>query len=233
MNRHKRHAERVLLMLDLAEENQLDPEQVLEQCTGSAAAEIFSATDFGGIRTGRGWSAEHRRGHSAAIEAMVTAARLRIGFRTELLVSGMAGLASHAELGLRISSWHDDVTVVNRRKGGQWDFCSISGTPDGEPYFDQIQFPRRPTSAHGRVAVVVSSGYEVDAELIESFFEREHEPLLSTVTLRAVPPSGATNKAVTAHNTPALARSLCTELEKIRLMYPGQRGLAVFVVGPI
>lgn len=232
MNRHKRHAERVLLMLDLAEENQLDPGQVLERCPGSPSAEIFSVTDFGAIRAGRGWSAEHRRSHSTAVEAMVTAARLRIGYRTELLVSGMAGLASYAELGLRVSTWHDDVTLVNRRKDGQWDICSILGTEDGEPYFDQIHFPQRPASMRGRVAVVVSSGYEVESTLIEEFFEREHETLLSTVTLRAVPPAGATRKDVTAHNTPALARSLCTEIEKIKLMYPDQRGLAVFVVGP-
>src|SRR5690606_5390103 len=117
------HAQRVLLMLDLADENPLDPEQLLELRGDTASTQAFSATDFGAVRTGRGWSADHRRGHSMAIEAMMTAARPHIGRHTEVLVGGRAGLASFAELGLRLSSWHDDVTLINRRKTGQWDFC--------------------------------------------------------------------------------------------------------------
>ncbi|MCX4242511.1 CHAT domain-containing protein [Paraliomyxa miuraensis] len=232
MKAPNQHAERVLLMLDLAAENQFDPEQILELRPGSPSTKVFSATDFGGVRTGRGWSRDYTRNHSAAVEAMVSAARPYIGRHTELLVSGMASLGSYAELGLRVSSWHDDVTLVNQRKDRQWDFCSIGGVQDREPYFDQIHFPRRSAKESGRVAVVVSSGYAVEPELIEKFFEQQGETLLSTVTLRAVPPAGSTRKDVTVHNTPGLARSLCAEIEKVKLMYPGQRGLAVFVVGP-
>lgn len=232
MNRTNQHAERVLLMLDISDENPLDSEQILAMHPGSPSTKIFSVTEFGAVRVGRGWSAEQCRSHSTAIEAMVTAARPYIGWRTELLVAGRAGLASFAELGLRVSSWHEDVTFINRRKDGQWDFCSIRGVDDGRPYFDQIHFPRGSANDGGRVAVVISSGYTVEPALIERFFEQQQETLRSIVTLRAVPPEGSATKEVTVQNTPRLARSLCTEIEKIKLLYPGQRGLAVFVAGP-
>lgn len=221
-------------MLDLAAENPVDPQEILE-CHGDCpSTRVLHATEFGAQRAGRGWDLAHQRGYSEAIEAMMTEARPCIGRHTDLLIAGRAGLASFAELGLRVSSWQEKVTLVNRRSNsGQWDMCSTRGrSGNSEPYFDQVRFPSKSKDTRGRVAVVVSSGYEVEQEQIKTFFADEREELLATVTLRAMPPEGSTNKVINGRNTPDLAQTLCEELEKVKGAYPGLHGLAVFIVGP-
>jgi len=221
-------------MLDLAAENPVDPQQILEFHGDCPSTRVLHATEFGAQRAARGWDPAHQRGYSEAIEAMMTEARLCMGRHTDLLIAGRAGLASFAELGLRLSSWHEKVTLVNRRRNsGQWDMCSIRGrSGDSEPFFDQIRFPSKPKDTRGRVAVVVSSGHPVDQEKVERFFAAEREELLATVTLRVMPPEGTPNKIIHGGNTPDLAQTLCEELEKVKGAYPGLHGLAVFVAGP-
>lgn len=234
MTKRTQHAERVLLMLDLAEENQLEAGEILDLRGKIPSTKEFKATDFGAVRSGRGWCAEHARGYSEAIQAMITSSRPYIGRHTEVLIAGRANLASYAQLGLRVSGWNGKTTLINRRKDLQWAFCTIDGADDdGKPYFDQVHFPGRDSDETGRVAVVISSGYRVRHELIEDLFDQEGEDLLSVVTLQATPPEGATCKDISVKNTPGLARTLNDELGKIQLQYPGQRGLAIFVAGPV
>lgn len=230
--------EALLLLLDLAAENQADAAEILSQLDRNPPPRVLRATEFGAVRSGRGWDLAQLPAWSEAIERMLLQARQHIGARTELFVAGRAGLGSFAELGLRLSSWHDAVTVLNQRKGQRtWDECSLEGGDDSDatPFFDEVTVQRRApriASARGRVAVVVSTGDEVPAATIEAFFEEQREPLLGIITLRARPPRDAPAKLVTPDDTPALARELCVEFDKIRHQFREQRGLAVFVAGP-
>jgi len=227
----------LLLLLDLAAENQLDVAGLLSQLDRDPPPRVLRATDFGATPSGRGWDPAQLPAWSEAIERMLHHARQHMSPRTELLVAGRAGLGSFAELGLRLSAWHDVVTVLNQRKGQRtWDLCSLDGgEPETTPFFDEIgmQQPQHHLDpARGRVAVIVSSGDEIPAVTIEAFFHEHREPLLGTITLRARPPANAPAKLVTPANTPALARELCVELDKIRHTFRGQQGLAVFIAGP-
>lgn len=227
----------LLLLLDLAAENPVDASEILTQLARVPPPRVVRATDFGAVPSGRGWDAAQLSAWSDAIESMLLHARQHMGSRAELFVAGRAGLGSYGELGLRLSSWHDAVTVLNQRKGQRsWDVCSLEGgDPDAMPFFDEVVVQHRESrldSPRGRVAVVVSAGDEVPPSIIEAFFEEQREPLLGIITLRARPPRDAPAKLVTPANTPALARELCVEFDKIRHAFRGQRGLAVFVAGP-
>jgi SMODS-associated and fused to various effectors sensor domain/CHAT domain len=227
----------LLLLLDLAAENPIDATEIFAQLDYTSPPPVIRATEFGAVPSGRGWDSVQLQPWSRAIEHMLLRAREHLRPRTELLVAGRAGLGSFAELGLRLSSWHDGVTVLNQRKGERtWDSCSLEGgDPDAAPFFDEILVQPReghPDPARGRVAVVVSTGDEVPLETIEAFFAEHREPLLGTITLRARPPQDKPAKLVTSANAPALARTLCVEFDKIRHAFRGQRGLAVFIAGP-
>ena len=227
----------LLLLLDLAAENPVDADTLLTQLHRTPPPRVLRATDFGAIPSGRGFDPAQLSAWSTAIDRMLLEARQHMGPRTELLVAGRAGLGSFAELGLRLSPWHDTVTILNKRKDQRaWDVCPLEGgDPNAGPFFDEITVQHRATnidSPRGRVAVVVSAGDEVPVPTIEAFFHEQHEPLLGIVTLRARPPRGAPAKLVTPGNTPALARELCVEFDKLRHAFRDQRGLAVFVAGP-
>lgn len=234
---HRDPDEALLLLLDLAIENPIDVTELLAQLDRTPAPRVLRASDFGAVPSSRGWDPARLRDWSEAIERMLEHAREHIAGRTELLVAGRAGLGAFAELGLRLSSLHDAVTVLNRRRGERkWDVCSLDGgDPDAPPFFDEVLVhhpSRRLAADRGRVAVVVSTGDEVPVELVEAFFAEQREPLLGTLTLRARPPRDHAAKLVTPANAPALARELCVELGKLRNAFRGQRGLAVFVAGP-
>jgi hypothetical protein len=229
--------EALLLLLDLAAENPLYADEILSRLDRDPPPRVLRATDFGAVPSGRGWDPVHLHAWSESIDRMLLRAREHLGPRTELFVAGRAGLGSFAELGLRLSSWHDGVTVLNHRKGQPTlDICSLEGgEPDALPFFDEVTVrprPGLPDAARGRVAVIVSTGDEVPDATIEAFFQEHREPLLGTITLRARPPRHAPAKLVTPANTPGLARELCMEFDKIRHAFRSQRGLAVFIAGP-
>lgn len=226
----------LLLLLDLAAENPVDAAGILSQLAMEPPPRVLRATDFGATAAGRGWDPAQLPAWSEAIERMLQRAHDHSGPSTELFVAGRAGLGSFAELGLRVSSWRDHVTLLNQRKGQRtWDVCRLEGEPTAAPFFDEVVIAHNehlPSSARGRVAVVVSTGDAVPRHTLAAFFADHREPWLGTVTLRACPPPDGAAKFVTPESTPTLARELCLHFDRIRHAFPEQRGLAVFVAGP-
>jgi hypothetical protein len=240
---HEDSIERVLLLLDLAEKNKLAAEDVLDRYGHDGRTELtLQATTLGAQPSGAGWDPRQVRAWAGIIDKLAAAAQEQVDPHVELLVAGRAGLAAFAHLGLRVSDWHGNVALVNRRRGPQendeWDYCSSrGGDPSSPPYFDVVEGlgpGRGPVSrGHGRVAVVVSSGYEVSDRLIDEFFTGQGETCLGTVELRAVPPRDLGAKHITQSNSPSLAEELAVLLKRIPIAYPNHRGLAVFIVGPV
>lgn len=215
----------VVLLLDLAIENPIYPDLVLDQLPPGVSAHIYRATDYGAARSPTGspaqWDAT-----IAALERMVEAARIHEqSTPVRYWIAGRAGLPAFFHVG-HLLSRHAAITVVNRRADKVVDVLPLDAPRGGSPYFTMSPWPPVPSRSPGRIALLVSSGRHIAAEPAEA----------AIVAAGGPHPSAVVEAQSPAFVAEAVIGTIRDELDRIvadlRRCYPASGALGVFVAGP-
>jgi len=147
-------------------------------------------------------------------------------------VLGRAPLPVFAHVGHALSAWTRPVTVLNRRKDGEWDVvCLESPAAEGsEPFFDVVGGLDEPSEASGRLAVFVSvRGDAAPRKAMRNFLEERGDGLAGIVEIRT-----RASVALDAESGSRVAAELQRYMAAIPGAYPHAigRGIAVFIAGP-
>lgn len=226
-----------VLVLDL---QQRVPEAEFVRLLPAARREIrvFRLSGFAGAETLE--AARDRREFDLELVAEATDSLLRsaraesesVSAPVHWFVLGRAPLPVFAHVGHALSAWTRPMTVLNRRKDGEWDVVHLESSPTegSEPFFDVVRGLDEPSEASGRLAVFVSvRGDAAPREALRNYLEERGDGLAGIVEIRtreSVALDGESGSRVAA------------ELEKHMASIPGAyphaigRGIAVFIAGP-
>jgi hypothetical protein len=156
----------VVLLLDLAIENPIEPGMVYGQI--GAEAPTFRVTSYGAPKSAVGTPTDWPT-VSEALDRLLTDARAHVGEdQCRFWVAGRAGLPAFFQLGHRLSR-KARVTLVNPRDSGPPDVL-ILDTPSTRPkgrYFDGPSWPASPSHVNCRLALAVSSRIPISIPLVE------------------------------------------------------------------
>ena len=230
MNTKSPEPQQIVLFLDLATDNPLPEDEVLEQLPQSANRKVLRVSSFGAQPTTRGQQWTQWRGWARAVDAMIAEAQAghSPGRTPQYYVAGRASLPLFAYLGLRRGK-QGTLTVLNQRDTGQWDFISTEPgeQPGGQPYFREPRVIPGDTP-EGQVAVFISTGYVAPEDAIVGYLERHGEKRAATIVLETEPGARWLG-ADTARGAAGQVRELLADL---RRYVPKARGAALFLAGP-
>ena len=223
--------QQIVLFLDLATDNPIPEEEVLEQIPPCSNRSILRLSKFGADATSRGQQSIRWRRWTLAVDRMLAAAKACTddGRTPHYYVAGRGSLPLFAYLGLRRGR-QGRLTVLNRRDSGTWDVIPtqpMDGPPSasffGEPMFTPGEAPR------GHLAVILSTGYDVSQGTIEGYLARNREGHAGTVLMQTGP-GGA--RWLTADRASAAAFEVGELFRGLRRFAPGAQGVALFLAGP-
>lgn len=224
--------QQIILSLDLSHDNPIPEDEALEQLSPCTDRTVLRLSQFGAEGKSRGQLSTRWRRWTLAVDRMLAAARARAdGGRTpHYYVVGRASLPLFAYLGLRRGR-QGRLTVLNRRDSGVWDIIPTQPTDEAAPapfFGDPSWVPGE--SPGGRLAVVLSTGYEVSREAVEGYLARNGEGHAGTVMLRT---GDGEARWLTAERASAAAYEVGELLRGLRRFAPSARGVALFVAGPV
>ena len=230
MSANSPESQQIVLFLDLATDNPIPEEEVLEQLPQSPNRKVLRISSFGAKPTTRGQQWTQWRPWARAVDAMLAEAQAgqNPGRTPRYYVAGRASLPLFAYLGLRRGK-QGTLTVLNRRDTGEWD--SIPTEPVARP--SGAQFFREPRvipgdAPDGQVAVFLSTGYAAPEDAIAEYLERHGEKRAATIVLETEPGSRWLG-AETAGSAASQVRELLADLRRYA---PRARGAALFLAGP-
>jgi hypothetical protein len=178
----------VVLLLDLADENPIDPAPVLAQLPpGAAPAHVLRLTDFGVERSPTGTPANWRIVMSAIDRLLRAARRPEASGPCRYWVAGRAGLPAFFYLGYRLTKMAR-VTLVNPRDAGSPDVLALDGhrhEAAPAPYFAPPSWPARASHSPGRIGLAVSSRIRISPDQIEAAMSRRGEATVAVVEAQA------------------------------------------------
>jgi len=164
-----------------------------------------------------------------AIAAMGRALRLHRqtdGGAVCYYVVGRAPLAAFAHLGFEASSWGAPVTLLNQRRGGDWDLIPLDGPASPERFFDRTGGLEGTSLAQGRLDIYISCFGDDAPPSLGRLQAPGLEARAGTVVL-----STQSFKAVDAATGPTIATELVAALSGLRNAYPEHARITLAIRG--
>lgn len=236
----------VIILLDLAEENQVTEAWIRSHGPGNDAV-LLRLTEFGVPASGIG-TPDHWAPVTSAIERMLHRAReLERTAACHYWVTGKAGLPAFFYLGYRLSKKQGSLTLLNRRDDGSGfvDALRVAtgcATPTAaprpadlpdlpaespRPYFERSLPPwHQRNGARLPVGLLVTSGHKVSPEVVEDQLSERGEHLAAVLGIHAERKLDRETVATAITELDEVARD-------VHQAHGKREALACFIAGPV
>lgn len=223
--------QQILLLLDLASDNPIPEDELLEHLPEAPVRHTLRLSEFGVQPTTRGQVWSRWKDCMLGIDKMLAHAQTLVDPRRSphYYVAGRASLPLFSYLGLRRGK-PGKLTVINQRDSSAWDVIPTNpaDAPGSQPFFRPPVVTPGP-SERGRVAVCVSTGYAVSSAEVTDYLARNGEEHAATVMLAT---EAGSARWLSADNAGIAALQIRETLSDLRRHAPRARGTSLFIAGP-